>query len=199
MAASEVQICNMALGRIGNSIFIDALTERSQQATVCSLFYEQCRDRALAEGLWDFASARATLADIGTPPTNWAYRYALPSDLLASQYLVIEGTRIPPAKDRIPFQLAEDNGARVLYTNQPEAELVYTKRVTNPNLYSPPFVSAVAWLLASEIALPLSAAPKLANNALQMYQYAISAAQTLSLNEGQDDAEPDSEFISGRN
>lgn len=199
MASSEVKICNMAIGRVGASVFIDALSEASQEANVCSIFYESCRDRVLADGLWDFATSRAVLADLGTPPTNWQYRYALPSDFLASQYLVIEGTRTPLAKSRIPFKLAEENDVRVLYTDQADAELVYTRRITNPNLFSPQFESALAWLLASEIAMPLSAAPNLGGNAFKMYLAAISQAQAASLNEGREDIEPDSEFISGRN
>lgn len=199
MASSEVKICNMALGRVGVSIFIDALTESSQAAVVCNQFYESSRDRALVEGRFNFATTRATLADLGTPPTNWSYRYALPSDCLDVQRIVTPGIRNPLAKNRIPFELAEEAGARVLYTDQAQAELVYTKRVTNPNLFSPQFESALAWLLASEITMPLAAAPNLATNAFKRYLGEISAAQAASLNEAQEDVEPDSEFISGRN
>jgi hypothetical protein len=199
MAVSEVQICNVALGRIGQSIFIDALTERSQAASVCNLFFEPCRDRALADGLWDFATTRVVLADLGANPVNWSYRYALPSDFLAAQYLVIPGIRTPRADQRIPYRLATEGEQRVLYTDLPQAELVYTRRVTNPSLFSPQFNSALSWLIASEIALPLSATPKLAGNAAQMYQIEIAQAQAASLNQHQDDREPESEFITGRN
>lgn len=199
MASSEVKICNMALGRVGVSIFIAALTESSQAATVCNQFYEPCRDRALVDGQFNFATSRAVLADLGTPPTNWEYRYALPSDCIDAQKIVLPGSRNPLAKNRIPFELAEEDGARVLYTDQAEAELVYTKRITNPNLFTPQFESALAWLLASEIAMPLSAQPSLMSNALKMYLREIAAAQAASLNESQEDAEPESEFITGRN
>jgi hypothetical protein len=199
MAASEVQICNMALGRIGISIFIDSLTEASQEATVCNVFYGQSRDRALAEGQFNFTTARVALADLGKPPTNWLYRYAMPSDCLAARYLVIAGSRNPLSKQRIPFEVAQEGDVKVLYTDQPEAELVYTRRITNPNLFSPQCVSAIAWLLGSEIGMPLSAAPNLVQKAAQMYAVAISQAQAISANEGQGDTEPDCEFLSGRN
>jgi hypothetical protein len=199
MAASEVQICNMALGRIGISIFIDALSEASQEASVCNVFYEQCRDRALSEGYFNFTTARVALADLGTPPTNWLYRYAMPSDCLTARYIEIEGSRNPLAKNRIPFEVAQEGNVKVLYTDQPEAELVYTRRITNPNLFSPQCVSAIAWLLGSEIGMPLSAAPNLVSAAARMYENAISQAQSASSNEGQGDTEPDCEFLSGRN
>jgi hypothetical protein len=198
MASSEVKICNMALGRIGQSIFIDSLTERSQAANVCSVFFESCRDAVLADFPWNFATARAVLANLGTPPTNWSYRYALPSDCLTAWYLVINGLREPKANERIPFEVAEENDVRVLYTDQPEAELVYTKRVTNPNLFSPQFVIAFSWLLGSEISMPMSAASGLGDKAFKMYQFTISQAQATSLREGQADPERDCEFLSGR-
>ena len=161
MASSVVAICNMAIGRIGQSNFIDALSEASLQANVCNIFYETCRDMALVDGHWNFATGRVVLADLGTPPTNWLYRYGLPTDCLSARYLVVPGLRTPLVKDRIPFDVAEENDARVLYTDQEEAELVYIKRQENPNLFSPQFNSALAWLLASNIAMPLSAAPAL--------------------------------------
>lgn len=199
MASSEVAICNMALGRVGQSIFIDSLTENTQAADVCSIFYESCRDATLADGHWNFATSRVALADLGTPPTNWLYRYALPTDCLSTQYLVVPGSRIPLSKDRIKFEVSEEDDVRVLYTDQEEAELVYTKRQENPNMFSPQFVSALAWLLASEIAMPLAAAPALADKAYKMYLNGISQAQAASLREGQSDVEPDCEFLTGRN
>ena len=199
MASSVVAICNMALARVGQSIFIDSLSENITAAGVCDLFYEPCRDTVLADGYWNFANTRIALADLGTPPTNWLYRYALPTDCLAVRYLIVEGSRTPLAKDRIPFEVAEEGNVRVLYTDQEEAELLYTKRQENPNLFSPQFISALAWLLASEIAMPLSAAPTLGDKAYKMYLNCISQAQAASLREGQNDVEPDCEFLTGRN
>ncbi len=199
MASSEVAICNMALGRIGISIFIDNLSESSQEANVCNIFYEPCRDMVLANFPWNFATGRQALADLGTPPTNWLYRYAMPTDCLAARHLVVEGSREPLAKDRIAFEVAEEGNVKVLYTDQAEAELVYTKRVTNPNLFSPQFVMALAWLLGSEIAMPMSAAASLGDKAFKMYMHTISQAQAGSLREGQGGVEPDCEFLTGRN
>lgn len=198
MASSEVQICNMALGHVGISIFIDSLSEQSQQATVCNLFYEPCRDMALADFDWNFARRRVALADLGTPPTNWLYRYALPADCLAVRYLVVPGSREPRANQRIPYEIAEEGEVRVLYTDQEEAELVYTRRVENPNLFSAQFVKALAQLLASEIAIPLSAVQGLGDRAFKMYRQLKSEAETASLNEHQEGLEADCEFLTGR-
>lgn len=199
MASSEVEICNLAIGRTGQSIFINSLTEASQAANVCNVFFKPTRDAVLSAFPWNFATARATLADLGTPPTNWAYRYALPADCLTVRHLVVDGIREPLAHERIAFEIAEEGDVRVLYTDCANAELVYTRRITNPNLFSPTFVSALGWLLASEIALPLTSAPGVADRALRMYVTVLGTAQALALNERQGDPERDCAFLTGRN
>lgn len=47
--ASVVQICNMALTRIGQNQFIDSIDEQSKAAELCALHYEQCRDQVLQD------------------------------------------------------------------------------------------------------------------------------------------------------
>jgi hypothetical protein len=198
MASSEVAICNLALSRIGSTIFIDSLTERSMEAIVCSQFYEPCRDMVLQDHPWNFASKRAVLADLGAPPTNWLYRYAMPSDCLEARSIIVPGARTPSSRSRIAYEVAVEDDARVLYTDQPEAELLYTRRVTNPNLFSPSFVFALAWLIAGEVSMPLSAAPGLGDAARRNYSMSIGAAGAADLREGQSDVEPECELISGR-
>tara|TARA_R110001599_G_scaffold171353_1_gene362436 strand:+ start:447327 stop:447929 length:603 start_codon:yes stop_codon:yes gene_type:complete len=200
MASSEVAISNMALARIGVTTFISSLSERSQEANVCSLFYEPCRDFVLSDDYdWNFASKRTQLSNLGSPPTNWQYRYALPSDCLKARNIVIAGMPTPRSDQRIPFEVSVENEAKVLYTDQPLAELLYTRRVTDPNLFSPSFIMAFAWYLGSEIAFPLSVSQSIATKAFQMYAQVIARAGASSMNESQKRVEPESEFISGRN
>lgn len=198
MASSEVAICNLGLGRIGISIFISSLSEASNEARVCSIFYEPCRDMVLQDFHWNFAGKRAVLANLGTPPTNWAYRYALPSDCLEARYLVVPGSRQPRSGQRIAYEVSVEDDVKVLYTDQENAELVYTCRVTNPNLFSPLFIMALGWLIGAECAMPLSAAPGLGDAARRNYALTISAAGSSSLREAEPGPEPESEFISAR-
>jgi hypothetical protein len=198
MASSEVAICNLALGRIGISIFISSLTEVSNEARVCSVFYEPCRDMVLQDFPWNFASKHSALANLGTPPTNWLFRYQLPSDCLEARYIVLPGNRQPRSGQRIAYEVSVENDVKVLYTDQENAELVYTTRVTNPNLFSPLFVMALGWLIGAEAAMPLTAAPRLGDAARRNYALAISAAGSASLREQEAGPEPDSEFITAR-
>lgn len=198
MASSVIDICNMALARIGVSTYISALNESSNEARNCNLFYESMRDFALRDYPWNFAEKSVVLADAGTPPTEYGFKYAYPSDCLRALYIVNPITRTPRNDQRIHFKVALEGGAKVIYTDQAEAELVYTAQVTDPTLFDPMFASALAYLLASEIAMPLSVLPAVAQQARNGYLTVSSAAAARSMNEGPEEPAPDSQLTTVR-
>lgn len=198
--ASETDICNLALMDIGVSDGIANLaTEESKAARVCRRLYEATRDHALQEFPWSFATRRVALALLTTdPPTNWAYAYRFPSDCIQPQGLVVSGTRTPRATQKIPFEVAGDSSGRVIYTDLVDAELLYTARIEDTTLFEPMFVTALAALLASRIAMPMSVKPELAANAGKAYVNILHNAAAHSMNQSQPGVEPDSEFVSVR-
>jgi len=196
--ATVVSICNMALARIGISTFISSMTEASNEARVCSLFYEEARDFVLRDRPWNFAKKRVVLADAGAPPAEWGFKYTYPSDCLKTRYIVPAGLRNPRNDQRVQFEVANENGQRVIYTNQEAAELVYTYRVTDPTLFDPMFSSVLAYRVASEVAMPLSAKPDLAKAARDAYRAEIEIASGHSMDEQQEGPAPESEFVTVR-
>lgn len=204
--SSVVEICNMALARIGVSSFISNLNEPSNEARVCSLFYAPMRDFALRDGLWNFAKKQVGLADAGTPPTQWAFKYTLPDDFLKARQIWMPGMPVLPGTYEVPgqtvfvvdsrvrFEIALSGTQKVLLTNQPEAELIYTARVTDTTLYDPIFVSALSYLLASEIAMPLAVQPNIAKQARDAYVQVMSTAAAHSMNESYEGMPPESEL-----
>ena len=208
--ATEVEICNMAMARIGVSSFISSLNEATNEARVCKLFFEPMRDFALRDGLWNFARKQQALADAGAPPEQWAFKYILPDDCLKARFILMPGSPVLPGTYEVPgqtvfvtdtrvrYELGNDAGQKVLYTNQPEAVLVYTARVTDTTLFDPAFVSALSYLIASEIAMPLSVQPNVAKQARDAYQLTISTAAAHSMNEGYEGVPPESEFTTIR-
>lgn len=90
---ADVDICNLALGYLGDTANITSLAERSVQAQFCSRFYPIARKTLLEMHNWGFATKRVKLAEVTNPtlaiaqgvdPTidqgTWLYAYALPSD-----------------------------------------------------------------------------------------------------------------------
>ncbi len=200
MAQSEVKLCNLALGRIGISQEIASLSESSNEAVQCKRFYEATRDRVLIEAPWRFCTRRRELADVGNPPDGWGYRSRYPNDCLFARRIINPAVRTPPADQRIPFAIMEDvdNAALAIVTDEANAVLEYTLKVTNTMLFSPLFDSTFAWAMAVEIAAPLKADVRFVQNAEQHYQMQLMQAIALSFNEGQEDAPPESEFVRAR-
>ena len=198
MAASVISICNMALARIGVSSFISSLSEASNEARVCALFYDQMRDYALRDYPWNFANKRIALSEAGDAPTNWEYMYVYPSDCLKARAIVPPGLRAPRSDQRIPFETGYYDGQRVIFSNQAQAELIYTTRIEDPTIFDPMFTSALSYLIASEIAMPLSVQPAVAKQARDAYALVSSAAAASNMTESTEQPAPDSEFVAIR-
>jgi hypothetical protein len=196
--STVITICNMALARIGVSSYISSLTEASNEARNCALFYEPMRDFVLRDHPWNFAKKRVRLADAGTPPPEWGFKYAYPSDCIKVRHIVSPGFINPRNDQRVQYEVAHENGQRVIYSNQDQAELVYTMRVTDPTIYDPMFTSALAYLLASEIAMPLSVQPAVADQARKAYSQTVSMASAATQSESFEGPEPVSELITTR-
>jgi hypothetical protein len=208
---SDVSICNMALAHCGVTMLIADLSENSNQAELCKLFYEAMRDKVLQAIPWPFARKYAPLQDLGSPPANWGYRYLYPTDCLKfwnivnngylpfypgfyPGYFPYDGICIPI---RVPFQvgLAIDASSRVIYSNVPSAQAEYTVQVTDPTLFPASFVNALAWALAAELAIPLTTDIQRAQLAQTKYLSSLLEAGADLLNENEDGPAPDSDFI----
>ena len=185
--ASEVDIANLALSRLGDDATVSSLTppEGSAQAEHCATFYPIARDSLLEMHNWGFATQRAALAPVDVPyDAGFLYAYAAPADII--QVIAV----LPPdAPDnytaslgRIPgyvsygpnfcdgngafvtrsYDIPQDfamevaaDGTLIILTNQPDASARYVIRVSDTTKFSPLFVDALSWYLASMLAGPL--------------------------------------------
>lgn len=157
MASDETKICNLALGKIG-SVRIMSLADASQTARYCTLFYAQTRDEILRSHSWNFATKRAALSALSAAPLfGWDAQYQLPTDCL--RVLQLNGFEATEQSD----QFAIEQG--VLLTDETTAQIIYTARIEDANLYDPLFIKALSIRLAAELAQPLtgsrSAGPEL--------------------------------------
>lgn len=198
--SSIIEICNIALSRIGNSRTINSFSEQSKEAGLCSLHFDTAREEVLADFDWNFATKRAALADTGLPPSDWRFAYRYPTDCMRITGIMLPGMRNPPERLRIQYEVGSDpdGEGRLVLCDEPEVWIKYVANITNANMFDPLFRSALAWKLASEIAMPLATAPNLVQNALTMYSQIIRSAGSHSMNESQEPVEPESEFTAAR-
>lgn len=174
MVQTVVEICNMALARLGDSRISD-INADEEKARLCKLFYEQTRDEVLREHPWTFATGRAILAAIsGTNLTGFDYRYQLPLDCLYVRTMIdAEGETYADITDEYRIE------GRELHTDLSPCAIKYTKKVENPGQFDSQFAEAVALKLASKIALKLSGKPQLEGSMLQQYLIVLQNAKGL--------------------
>lgn len=163
--ASVVDICNQALSHLGDGATVASIDppEGSAQAEHCARFYPAALAALLEMHPWAFATRRITLAAVNNPSTTWAYAYALPSGCINLISILA-----PDATDDYSANVAgglytpqnfsleiDENGNDIILTNQVDAVLRYVVLVSDTTRFSPLFVEALTWLLASKLAGPV--------------------------------------------
>lgn len=208
---SDVSICNLALRHIAAKR-ITSLSDTTEEAIACALFYPQVRDEVLREFPWPFAWRMATLVLVdGTESLattqDFQYSYRLPSDTLRVHRVL--GVGAGNSDTRIPFSLGSDVTGGLLYTDLPvlaatseslaQPQVEYTALVPEADWPSD-FAQCVAFLLAFYLAPSLTNGDqfKLGQRAFQSYDWALHRAMLSAAKEQQLDAPGDSEFITVR-
>jgi hypothetical protein len=183
--ASEVDICNDALAMLGDEATVASIDppEGSAQADHCARFYPKARDALLEMHQWGFATVRVSLALLSaTPPSTWQYVYAAPTDALnlisildpaagddvsvdLGPYVVtssLDNPQLVPIAGGLGMYTPQPfvnetlaDGTQVIYTNQQNAVLRYTRMITDPTQFSPLFIEGLTILLASKLAGPV--------------------------------------------
>lgn len=141
MASSPTDICNLALGHLGEQR-ITSLDADNATARACNLHYEATRDQLFRAHRWNFAQARATLTRLADAPLfGWSYQYQLPADCL--RVLEVNDSELG---DVITDEYIIEQGK--ILTNADAVNLVYVQRIEDVTQFDPLFVDALAVKLA---------------------------------------------------
>lgn len=154
--ASEVDIANLALAHLGDSATVASMDppEGSAQAEHCARFYPIARDSLLEMHNWKFATRRVRLAQLVVESWDWEFAYAEPSSAI-KLLSVLPDTSSSDAQGEDYETMGDADGAALILTNLSEATLKYITHVTDTTKFSPLFIDALAWLLASHMAGPI--------------------------------------------
>ena len=197
--ASVVSICNLVLSNIGKDN-INALTDAGAEARACSQFYEHTRDALLQVYPWRFAGASVSMAQVANDqPGQWGYAYQRPPECLKIRWVRPDYSADFQAMTRqdeisVPHEV---DGQRI-YCNLSPAVLRYTVRLEDPTLFSPLFVDALSWHLATRLAMPLTRDPKVRAEAFQMARMMTGEAQMADANEDRETSDHVSEMVEVR-
>lgn len=203
--ANKTAICNMALTHLQVSRFISNVdTDVTQEAKVCRVWFEAAHRFLQRDYDWNFNRRYQALALLGSEASIqsglWGYKYAYPSDCMMIRAIVTPGTRLPIKGTRIPYEVATENDAsnndiKVIYSDQPNAILRFSKYVANTEVMDAHSTVAMSYLLATYIASPLSANAKLALEAKNAYVGLRDSAIKHDAEESEEGSEPDNESL----
>jgi hypothetical protein len=178
--SSEVELCNLALARIGNDRQLSSLTEANKPARLCSLHYPITRDAVLAAHPWNEAIRRVDLAaEVGEPPFEYTYRFPLPSDCLK-----VIRTEDESAGFEDDYRIESTANGRVLLSNSDTVAIEYIARVEDVALYSPVLVDLIAQRLAAELAPAFADSASMAKNLWDIYAAKLREARSVDAQEG---------------
>lgn len=180
---SVVSICNMALCNMGITRVISSLSDSSQEARLCSAFYEHARDELLQDYPWNFAKASAALPLTTEASSYGGYVYALPESCLHVRRVYASGDST--SNDKY-MTMRGASGGKVIVSDVADAWADYTYRVTDPLEFPPLWVEALAWKLSTLLTLPLKGdGENRRNDIMQYFLNAKNAAIVQDANECQ--------------
>lgn len=152
--ASEKDICNLALRRLGQSVGLIDTGEDSAYAEVAKDCYPIVRDALLERHAWNFATTRVRVPEIAGEVIGLGKRYAVPSDCIRIlSVLPAEGSEEDGLEARWVVENAGD--VNVIQTEIEKPILKYVRRVRNTDIFSAGFTDALAWHLAATLAGPI--------------------------------------------
>lgn len=144
---SALQICNLALAKLGEAPLHEIDLNGPPAARLCYMHYHPSRREVLVSNRWSFAIAETTVtsAEEPSPASSNLPRHlphALPPDCLRVLEVSSHGWMLR---------------GRSVYCPQKTIRLRYISDVEDPTLFDPLFTDALCTLLACKLCIPLTA------------------------------------------
>ena len=184
---SEVDVCNLALQKLGAKRIV-SLTEDSPNARDCNAVYATLRRVELRKHVWNFARKRASLApDAASPAFGFAKQFSLPADFLRITQnnrgeVSGVGRRRSIGQPVVDYQI---EGDKLLSNEGDEIRLLYVADITDPNLFDPLFVDALASRMAEVLNEKINQSNNKKSTAKQDYKDAVAEAKRTNAIENQ--------------
>jgi hypothetical protein len=173
MAASDVEICNLAISWLAGSRITSLDDDESDEAKLCRANYDTSRRAVLEEREWTFAVKRVRLPQLAEPPLfGYDYRFLVPSDLLYSigVYDPADANKVNPKQTGHVFEQGN------ILANTQTIDLKYIHDITNTKLFSPLFDQTVASHIAMNICIPLTENSKHFERMAKLYTFNLERA-----------------------
>jgi len=155
MAASSVEICNLALVSLAEDT-IASLDDPTERARMCKLLYDNVRSQLLRSYRWAFSVERAVLApEADAPLFGFTYKFLKPVDCLR---LIgpFDGNTSDSQINYTGTDITYKVEGRYILSDTNPLYICYIRDVTNPTDMDSVFTQALAYSLAKSLAMPLT-------------------------------------------
>ena len=170
--ATDVEICNSAIAKVRGRRIL-TLSDDTTEARLCSALYPVLRKKLLRAHPWNFSKRRAELAqDAAAPEWGYAYKYQLPSDCLK----LLE-TDIPYNSD---WALEEDS---FILSDTSTVFVLYVADITDAARFDALFAEVLAYMLAAELALPITGGAAIAKAMKEAAKEELAQARSMNAQE----------------
>lgn len=138
---TALDVCNLALSKLGEPPIRDIDPNGSLASRLCHLHYHPARREVLCAHRWSFAVRTCRISSADADDGVHSVGHPLPADCLrvlqvSSPCWTLRG--------------------RCVYCPAPEIRVMYITDEEDPAAWDPPFVEALATLLASRLCIPLT-------------------------------------------
>lgn len=174
--ASKVQICNLALSKLGANR-ITSLTDNTTEAKLCNVLFDDLADEVMLEGSWTSTIKRVSLAQTtNTPIFQFANEFQLPVDPFCLKVLNID--EIVPGDE--PYAIESDK----LLSDSDNVKIRYIARLTDTEDWDVMLRRAFVARLAAEMAFPLTGDARKAEIEFERYRLFVQEGLAIDGQQG---------------
>jgi hypothetical protein len=189
--ASDVNICNLALQRLGASRIL-SLSDNSTAARAMNILYTPTRDSLLRQHPWNFAVKRASLAADSTAPAfGYDNAFTLPADCLR-----LLSSDKGEGESYMDTWKVEDG--KILTNEDGPLYIRYVSRVADPTKFDACFLKLFALKLALDACEELTQSTTKFQILSEEYKDALKEARRLNAFENPPADSQDGSWISSR-
>lgn len=177
--ASKVQICNLALAKIG-AARITSLTDGTESANLCNTIYDDIAEEVMMEGPWASTLTRTSLArTTNTPSFEYTYEFQLPVSPNCLKVLKVNDL----VEGDIDFRIEGDK----LLCNESSVKILYISYLTDTQSYGTSLKRAITSRLAAELAYPITGNASLVAELARQYERDVDRGLADSTSQGSND------------
>jgi len=176
---SEVSICNLALGWLGQTPITD-LNDNNDKAELCKINYPLLRNAVLEEQAWTFATVRFLSESQTRDDFDGTFKHALPNNTLRVIRVFKKGAVGSGTRYRNPVNSGDQvEWVRMgsdIYARASAVTVLALVQVEDVTKFSAMFCQALAARIAADLAIPLTHDATLQATMWQLYERKLAEA-----------------------